>query len=184
MSAGGVGPDQLRELLARHDVSSSREERSRRLTLSYLDWLSRPFDEVADPTHVTASAVVVAADGSGRIALHRHKRLRRWLQPGGHVDPGETVEVAALREVTEETGLAGAHPDAGPELVHIDVHQGPRGHVHLDTRWLVLADPGTPFAPAAGESPDVAWFGWQEAAALGDPGLAEAIHRAVGHTFD
>jgi 8-oxo-dGTP pyrophosphatase MutT (NUDIX family) len=134
--------------------------------------LGRPFDEQADPTHVTSSAIVLAADGSG-VLLHRHKRLGLWLQPGGHVDAGEGLAAAAVREAVEETGLGLAHPAPGPWLVHVDVHPGGRGHRHLDLRWLLVGD-GEP-APAPGESPDVRWFGWEEAVGLADPGLAGAL---------
>jgi hypothetical protein len=55
----------------------------------------------------------------------------------------------------------------------VDVHDGGRGHTHLDLRYLLAAD-GEP-APAPGESPDVAWFGWDEALALADAGLVAAL---------
>jgi 8-oxo-dGTP pyrophosphatase MutT (NUDIX family) len=134
--------------------------------------LAHPFDEAADPVHVTASSVVVGPAGT---LLHRHKRLGLWLQPGGHVDPGELPEDAAVREVAEETGLRAAHADAGPgwSLVHVDVHDGGRGHTHLDLRYLLHAE-GEP-APPAGESPDVRWFAWDEAIALADPGLVAVL---------
>ena len=48
--------------------------------LTELDRLDQPLDRSADPTHFTASAVVV---GSRGVVLHRHRRLHRWLQPGG-----------------------------------------------------------------------------------------------------
>jgi 8-oxo-dGTP pyrophosphatase MutT (NUDIX family) len=135
--------------------------------------LPQPFDEHADPVHITSSAVVVGPPGT---LLHRHKRLGLWLQPGGHVEPGELPTHAALREVAEETGLQGRHPADGPRLVHVDVHAGGRGHTHLDLRYLVEAD-GDP-APPDGESPDVRWFGWEEAIVLADPGLV-AVLRAL-----
>lgn len=144
--------------------------------------LERPFDEHADPVHVTGSAIVVGPRG---VLLHRHKRLGIWLQPGGHLEPGETPWAAALREAVEETGLtvrfAGADAASvglgvggSPPLVHVDVHPGPRGHTHLDLRYLVDGGDADP-SPAPGESQEIAWFAWHDAIAVADVGLRGAL---------
>jgi 8-oxo-dGTP pyrophosphatase MutT (NUDIX family) len=167
------------ELLAaldRHTPATRLEAASLRRMRSLVRWLREPFDEAADPTHVTGSAIVVGDDG--RVLLHRHKRLGIWLQPGGHADPGEDAAAAALRETHEETGLPARHPDAGPRLLHVDVHEGPRGHVHLDVRYLLHAPTDVAFAPAAGESRQLAWFSPDAATDTGDRSLAEAIAAA------
>lgn len=172
---------ELRSHLAGHAGRDPRERESLRRTLALLDWLPHPLDQTADPTHVTGSAIVL--DGDGRVLLHRHKRLGIWLQPGGHVDPGETVAQGAIRETREETGLDAVHPGRGPALVHVDVHQGPRGHVHLDVRYLLLADGGAAFDPHEGESPDVGWFDLETVREVGDASLvsaAEAARTLVG----
>lgn len=166
----------LRRQLRAHVPREHREERSLRRTRAMLDWLRAPFDETADPTHVTASAIVLGDDG--RVLLHRHKRLGIWLQPGGHVDPGETCEQAAQREVAEETGVTGDLVGDGP--LHVDVHEGPRGHVHLDVRWLVRTPAGVEVAPAAGESQEVAWFAPDAAVARTDLAASNAIRAALG----
>jgi 8-oxo-dGTP pyrophosphatase MutT (NUDIX family) len=121
--------------------------------------LPRPFDEHADPTHLTASAIVVGEEG---VLLHFHKKLRMWLQPGGHIEANETPWDAALREVLEETGLRAVAVGSKERLLHIDVHQA-GAHTHLDLRYLLCAS-GTP-APPEGESPLVRWFWWKEAMA-------------------
>lgn len=162
--------------VAAHVPRDAREAWSCRHTLAYLDWLPAPLDELADPTHVTGSAIVL--DAAGRILLHRHKRLGRWLQPGGHLDPGEHPGSAAVRETLEETGLVAAHPADRPRLLHVDVHEGPRGHLHLDLRYLLTADGAAALTPAAGESPDVAWFDPDEACRRGDASVAAAIRAA------
>ncbi|MBI1812299.1 NUDIX domain-containing protein [Candidatus Peregrinibacteria bacterium] len=53
--------------------------------------------------HFTATAFVI--DSKKRTLLLWHKRLQRWMPPGGHVDEDETPEDAARRECKEETGL-------------------------------------------------------------------------------
>ena len=149
----------------------AREANSATQILDALDRLPRPLDENADITHLTASCIVVGPRGT---VLHLHKRLGLWLQPGGHIDPGEHPSAAAVREGREETGLAVRHPAEGPALVHVDVHAGGRGHRHLDLRYLLLGGDADP-VPLPGESPDVRWFGWDDAIAVADPGLAGAL---------
>jgi 8-oxo-dGTP pyrophosphatase MutT (NUDIX family) len=128
--------------------------------LERFDALVHPFDQESDPVHVTGSAIVVGPRG---VVLLQHKRLGFWLQPGGHVDSGESPWEAALREAREETGLdvrfAG---DGEPQLVHVDVHAGGRGHTHLDLRYLVDGGDADP-CPPADESQEIGWFEWDAA---------------------
>lgn len=93
------------------------------------------------PGHVTASAFVVDKSQT-RVLLIHHANLGDWLQPGGHVDPGEDVLTAAIREVHEETGIEGVPLIDG--VFDVDVHEIPpsRGrpaHTHYDVRFLLQA---------------------------------------------
>jgi 8-oxo-dGTP pyrophosphatase MutT (NUDIX family) len=164
--------DQLR-MLAVHTPVDDRERESMRLFDKLIAGLERPFDEDGGPVHVTASAIVVS-DAGDKVALHLHKRLGMWLQPGGHIEPGESPHEAALREAGEEIGVPVRHHAEGGVFLHVDVHPGPKGHTHLDLRYLVRAPEVTP-QPGAGESREVAWFDWRGAAELADPGLAGAL---------
>lgn len=137
--------------------------------------LTAPCDEHADPCHVTASAIVVGPSG---VLLHRHKRLGRWLQPGGHIDPGERPPAAALRETAEETGLDARFPGDEPVLLQVDIHPAPKGHTHLDLRYLLTAD-GEPDPPAQ-ESQHVRWFAFSDAVALTSEGGDEPLAQAIG----
>jgi len=172
-----VAPDPrvtaLRDAVTTHRPRDPAEASSRDELLHALTRLCAPFDEHANPTHVTGSAIVT--DGRGRIVLHRHKRLGMWLQPGGHVDADEDPATAAIRETHEETGLHAVHPAGQPVLLHIDAHPGPREHRHLDVRYLLLADAQAPLRPADGESQDVAWFDLRDATRASDTSLASAV---------
>jgi 8-oxo-dGTP pyrophosphatase MutT (NUDIX family) len=137
---------------------NERESLSIEKTLDRLTWPGDPFDEVANEHHVTVGAFVLSSRG---MILHLHKRLGMWLQPGGHVDAGESPEEACLREASEETGLQVSHLDP-VRLFHVDVHPGPSGHTHYDLRYLIVAEPRDP-APPEGESPEVYWFDFDAA---------------------
>jgi diadenosine hexaphosphate hydrolase (ATP-forming) len=52
---------------------------------------------------VSAGGVLFRGRGDAVVLLHR--RNNTWVMPKGHVEPGETADQAALREVAEETGL-------------------------------------------------------------------------------
>ncbi len=60
-------------------------------------------------TAVSAGAIILREiEGELKLALAHHKNsAKEWVLPKGHVDPGESLEQAALREIHEETGLAG-----------------------------------------------------------------------------
>jgi 8-oxo-dGTP pyrophosphatase MutT (NUDIX family) len=170
MGSPSIAED-LRILVKGHEPSSPREVAARARFLSELDTLDAPYDEHAGPTHVTASGIVVGRRGT---VLHRHKKLGIWMQPGGHIDPGETPAEAALREATEELGLAVAHPPAGPLLLHLDVHEAAHAHTHLDLRYLLLGADADP-TPPPDESPDARWCSWDEALQMADPALIDAL---------
>ena len=177
MSPSGLGVRIASDVAGRRPVDG-REARSRHRMLVALGRLPAPFDRHADPTHVTGSAVVVGPPG---VLLHRHKKLGLWLQPGGHLDPGETPWEAARREAEEETGLRFAPWGGTPPLAHLDVHPGGSGHTHLDLRYVLeVAGDDTP-RPPEGESQQVRWFTWDEAIATADPGLAGYLRRARLH---
>jgi 8-oxo-dGTP pyrophosphatase MutT (NUDIX family) len=111
------------------------------------------------PEHVTASALVVDAAGTNTL-LTLHKTVGRWLQLGGHCEPGDnTLSGAALREATEESGLAGLTVSRDPLQLsrHLLEAGGCAGAYHLDVQFLVTATAGTAYVVSE-ESHDLAWF--------------------------
>ncbi len=109
------------------------------------------------PDHLTASALVLDVSRT-HVLLVLHKKVRRWMQPGGHLEPvDDSLAAAALREAVEETGVAGLRLATGLPL-DLDRHPAPCGkRDHLDVRFLVLAPDGAPTA-VSDESDDVRWF--------------------------
>ena len=163
--------DAVRHQLAHHRPRDARERGSLEEIAAQLDRLADPFAEGSSPTHVTGSAIVVSDAG---VLLHLHRRLGKWLQPGGHVDGEEMPWETAVREVLEETGITAVHPAMGPTLAHVDVHLAAKGHTHLDLRYLLTA-PATPPCPPPDESQQVRWVGWDEALRTKDEGLRTAL---------
>jgi 8-oxo-dGTP pyrophosphatase MutT (NUDIX family) len=175
----------LAEALARHAPADEVEARDRDAIAAFVARHECPFDRAILDGHLTGSAITVSHDGSRVLLLH-HRKLDRWLQPGGHGDPGENAgEEVALREAFEESGIRGLalHPRA-PRPLDVDVHDIPaRGdepaHQHLDLRYLVVAPADAVVAPDLAELHDIRWVPWDEVAALGpDHGLRRALAKA------
>ncbi len=134
----------LRSFLQRFVPADATEAAHRAAMLSLAD---APGDAFARdhfvPGHFTASAFVLSPDGQA-ILLIFHEKFRRWLQPGGHVEPQDVdLLAAALREVEEETGLSEVEV-LGDGWFDLDVHDIPArktepAHQHFDVRVLLKA---------------------------------------------
>ena len=110
--------------------------------------------------HVTASAWIVSADRSAALLVH-HRKLNRWLQPGGHIESDTSVHAAAFREAREESGLASLRPRER-SIFDLDIHRIPArddfpAHEHLDVRFLFEAD-STEIPDCSTESYAVRWW--------------------------
>ncbi len=133
-----------------------------------------------DPGHATGSVWIV--DPVRRqVAMIFHRKLKRWLQPGGHAELDEpNLKVAALREAQEELGLQLDFEQAS--LFDIDVHLIPGGrypeHWHFDVRYLCLCEV-QPLTPESEDSP-AQWFDLDDlAASEQDAGLTRMIKKTI-----
>lgn len=132
--------------------------------------------------HLTGSALVVDAAGE-RTLLMLHRKLGRWFQPGGHADGDTNLPAVALREASEETGIAGLRVVV--PAIDVDVHRveppAEAPHLHLDTRYLVLAPEGAA-EHANEESLALRWVAIAELDDLDppiDPGTRRLVHRGL-----
>ncbi|MFF7405305.1 NUDIX hydrolase [Streptomyces murinus] len=147
------------------------------LRRSYLDHLAAHPDgmwKACHAGHVTASALVIDPE-RGRVLLTLHRKLRMWLQMGGHCEPGDaTVAAAALREATEESGMAGLTLlPGGP--VRLDRHPIPSPcHWHYDVQYAALAPSGA-VAAISDESLDLRWFPYDEVASVADESVVRLL---------
>ena len=128
------------------------------------------------PGHFTGSAWLVSADSERALLLH-HRKLDRWLQPGGHADGEGDLASVALREAEEETGLAGLRVEGG--VFDLDRHLIPaRGaepeHFHYDVRFVVRAGADEAFT-VSDESHALRWVPMREIAA--DAHVDESVRR-------
>lgn len=151
----------------------------RRLRDAFLRHLDEHPDGVwrnCAPAPITASAAILDPAGR-RLLLVLHRKVGRWLQPGGHCEAADpTLAAAALREATEESGIIGL--ELVPGILQVDRHPAPCNpgvvEEHLYVRYLVIARPDA--LPAVShESADARWFPWD---ALPDD-LKPTIHEML-----
>ncbi len=159
--------------------------KSQELILMLLRHSESPFSrDQYTPGHITATSVVLSPDRRFVLLVH-HRRLERWLLPGGHVErEDESLEAAARREVAEETGAVLAGTPA--LLAGMDVHGIPPKkkepyHQHHD---LIFAFRATEtVVRVSEESREVRWCEATDAEfsrfALPAP-IVRAVRRALG----
>ncbi len=105
--------------------------------------------------------------------LHRHKDLGILVPPGGHIEPGELPQEAAIREAREEAGLNIELYDSDPDFkpkgnarklicpVHMLLENITPDHQHIDAIFFA-ASATSKLKPGKGESADLKWYTKQE----------------------
>jgi 8-oxo-dGTP pyrophosphatase MutT (NUDIX family) len=118
----------------------------------------------------TVATFVVLAD---RILLLWHRKLQMWLPPGGHIEPDELPDVAAVREVAEEAGIAvelvgerGVAVDDPRQLIRpagIQLERIRPDHEHIDLIYFARpVDPRQSQVTRNQESEAIGWYSRQE----------------------
>ncbi len=155
--------------------------------LQFAARVSRPWSRATLDGHLTASAWVLDKTHKHAAMIH-HRKLGRWLQPGGHIeDEDVSCRAAAQREVTEELGLTAFIAMADDErLFDVDVHAIPARtdvpeHFHYDLRFLFVADVDAALDNQlelnTDEAHDCRWFPLTDRA--NDPALEPSLRRMV-----
>ncbi len=125
----------------------------------------------------TATTFVVH---EGRTLLLLHRKLGKWFPPGGHIDPDELPDQAAIREVHEETGLEVELLAHGNQLGNVRVLPQPYcilleditpTHQHIDLIYFARVRGGS-LVHAEREAYAARWLSWE---ALAAPEVAEDI---------
>lgn len=137
-----------------------------------------------DPGHFTASAFVLSPERDA-VLLIFHRKLRKWLQPGGHIEARDASALeSARREVEEEVGLASLDLGTPNEAIFdIDIHPIParaaeRTHEHFDLRFVFVA-PTRTFS-AAPEVVDARWIALDDVSrSIDDESVLRAIRKLV-----
>ncbi|KAL0230616.1 hypothetical protein PCE1_004173 [Barthelona sp. PCE] len=118
-----------------------------------------------DPGHFTTSVFVCDKELNSVLLIH-HKKLQMKLQPGGHIEDGDTSFIeAGKRELSEETGIETFEIEPLP--FDVDIHLFPRkvkngvevnpDHFHFDIRYLARVDISTNLERQVEEIDGIEW---------------------------
>jgi 8-oxo-dGTP pyrophosphatase MutT (NUDIX family) len=179
-----VKRERLAATLAHYAPSHPQEAESLARIRRFLAAPADPFHRDNPEGHVTGSAVVARPDGSAFLLI-LHRKLGRWLQPGGHTEESDdSVLGTALREAREETGLARFAVPSEDAILDVDVHPIPaRGkdaaHFHFDIRYLLVTAEAHDRSTAEDPARPMRWTTFEDAIASGvDDSLARALDKA------
>lgn len=169
--------------LYNYKPKSQREQEHLQKIINLMEREPDCFLRSCEEGHITASAWVVTPDLQKVLLMH-HRKLDKWLQPGGHADGDTNLAGVAVREAHEESGLTSLRP-MRPQIFDVDVHPIPaRGtekeHLHYDVRYLLTANPQEALAPN-GESKGFAWIALGEVEQLtaANPSILRMLHKTM-----
>ncbi len=172
----------LLDLLRRHAAFDATETAHRERFIQFVSDYPDCFERSLATGHVTASAWILDPERK-HVLLLLHRKLDRWLQPGGHADGDPDVRRVAYREATEETGLAVVL--AQEAIFDVDIHLIPANardaaHFHYDVRFLFTADPAQPLRINS-ESKALAWVPLETVARYNsEESMGRIVRKTIG----
>jgi 8-oxo-dGTP pyrophosphatase MutT (NUDIX family) len=166
----------LLNLLTSYSEKHPAEQECTTEIVEFVNQHNSCFDRELAIGHITGSAWIVNHAGTHTLLTH-HKKLNKWLQPGGHADGESDILQVAKREADEESGLTGLAVEDG-KIFDVDVHQIPTRanemqHLHYDIRFVFLAHGSEAFVVSE-ESHNLAWV---EIIQLEDYNVDESVMR-------
>ena len=165
-----------RALLAEWDHPERRQQDLRAEYLAFLEDHPDAMVRACRVGHLTSSALVMD-ELRTRVLLTLHPKVGRWLQLGGHNEPGDlSVREAARREAREESGIAAVEISSQP--LRLDRHPVPCAggpSEHLDVQFLAWV-PAEAVAVMSEESDDLRWFDVDDL----PEGLDDSVRALIG----
>jgi 8-oxo-dGTP pyrophosphatase MutT (NUDIX family) len=163
-----MNSDAILSALNAHTTADQEEENHRDEMIEFVS--SHPhcwWKRATVAGHVTGSAWILNFHHTHALLLH-HRKLDRWVQPGGHLDDTDTSpQAGAMREAREETGISNLR-FVNEALFDVDIHTIPArpahdgkndsepAHLHYDVRYLIIA--GEAAVLISEESLDAKWM--------------------------
>lgn len=175
------------DLLTHVKPADKQEEKSVQKIRELISCHKNIFERECLKAHLTASALIVNPQ-TKMVLLHLHKKLKMWLQFGGHADGETDLSAVALKESMEETGLKDLKFFQNKKIpLDIDLQIIPKNddveeHYHLDFRYLLLTQTIQTPTPNANESQDLKFFSFIELEQIInklDPALKRLIKKAL-----
>lgn len=154
----------LLQLLHAYRATDDSRQRCRSRMIEFVQGHPDCFERSCIPGHVTGSAWLINQDTSC-VLLTYHKKLRKWLQLGGHADGQHDILQVAIREAQEESGIEKIVP-ANENIFDVDIHPIPAlnnelEHFHYDVRFLLQVTDMDRIRKSE-ESIDLRWFTREE----------------------
>lgn len=143
--------------------------------------MSRENVTTLEEKHNATTVYIITQEQPSRVLLLHHKKLNKWLPPGGHQERHENPYEAAIREVKEETGIDISNNLSTPQSLDarvlslplpmfileekIDAHKDQLEHFHIDMIYVVRVSHQQIIRQET-ESQDIGWFTQEEVEAL------------------